>query len=50
MEKIISKFYGGFKEDQPKIMLTYIFNKTCALYLDLDVHITGGKLTSDLFV
>ena len=35
---------------QPNIKFTYTFSKNCIPFLDLDVQLSGGKLTTNLHI
>ena len=39
---------GDLSNHQPNIKFTYTFSKNCVPFLDLDVELSGGELTTNL--
>ena len=39
-----------FKNHQPNIKFKYTFSKKCVPFLDLDVQLSGGELTTNLHI
>ena len=47
-EKELHKFMEDLNNHQPNIKFTYTFSKNCVHFLDLDVQLSGGELTTNL--
>ena len=49
-EKELHKFMEDLNNHQPNIKFTYTFSKNCVPFLDLDVQVSGGELTTNLHI
>ena len=49
-EKELHKFLEDLNNQQPSIKFTYTFSKKCVPFLDSDVQLSGGELTTNLHI
>lgn len=49
-KKELQNFMENLNNHQPKIKFTYTFSRNCVLFLDLDIHLSEGELTTDLHI
>ena len=49
-EKELHRFMEDLNNHQPNIKFTYTFSKNCVPFLDLDVQLSGGELTTNIYI
>ena len=49
-EKELYKFMEDLNNHQPNIKFTYTFSKNCVPFLDSDIQLSGGELTTNLHI
>ena len=49
-EKLLHKFMEDLNNHQSNIKFAYTFSKNCVPFLDLDVQLSGGELTTNLYI